>query len=389
LPRNVRLQANSPSQGSQWLPSRPHSSDEKNPMKTALLLLTSLFAFQNPQSPGRIEVTRTDGETMTGTLLSLKDGKAKLQVSILGGTMVVTHPVSDFEPASILRMELTANPPSGYDAHFAMAKRAADLGLRTRAGDQARAAVAAAKGAADFEQKQKAVRAWAADALEMMVRDAVAAGQHAEARRCLELLTTRMTDQRNEEQLDAIAASVEGLETKQREDQAAKRQAKLDAQQREKVDGKLKPILANVEKGNKAYGQGVRKNTTVASTKLCEEAVEHFKKAYHALNTLVEKNPDDEHLAAAAASIGKEIHDNGIRAALHAANMLCTQSDFKKAAEWTQKVINFDPDNEEAKEMARVVAAAAADAGEEWRWGWTIGDIGRVGVGPTPHGRNR
>jgi tetratricopeptide (TPR) repeat protein len=357
-------------------------------MKTALLLLTSLFAFQNPRSPS-IEVTRTDGETMTGTLLALDNGKAKMQVNILGGTMVVSHPLTDFEPASILRLELAAKPPSGFDGHFAMAKRAADLGLRTRAGDQARAAIAAVKGSADFEQKQKEVRGWAAGALEKMVHDAVAVGNRAEARRCLELLTTRLSDQRTEEQLDAIATVVEGLEGKQKEEQAAKRQQKIDEQQRQKIDGKLKPIAENVEKGNKAYGQGVRKNTTVASAKLCEQAVEHYKKAYQALNALVEKNPDDEHLASAAVSIGKEIHDNGIRAALHAANMLCTQSDFKKAAEWTQKVINFDPENEEAKEMARVVAAAAADAGEEWRWGWNIGDIGRVGVGPTPHGRNR
>ncbi len=362
-------------------------------MKLALLLLAPLLLLQNPQdattpASSSIEVTRTDGETMTGTVVSLADDKVKMRVVILGGTMVVSHPLSDFEPASAFRIQLTANPPKDFDGHFAMAKKAAELGVRARAGDQARAAIAAAKGAPDFEQKQKEVRTWAAGALEKMIRDHVARGEAKEARHCLELLTTRLHDQRTEEQLGAVATTVEELEAKVKQEQTTKRQARLDQKQRESIERHLKPLESDVQKGTKAYQDALRKTQTVASTKLCEQAIEHYKKAYHGLNALVEKNPDDATLAAAAATLGREIHDNGIRAALHAAQMLCVQSDYKKAMDWTQKVLTFDPGNADAKAMANTIATAAADSGDDWRWGWTIGDIGRVGHGGGRGGRN-
>jgi tetratricopeptide (TPR) repeat protein len=122
--------------------------------------------------------------------------------------------------------------------------------------------------------------------------------------------------------------------------------------------------------------------------RLCEQAIEQLKKAYRALNELVEKNPDDSHLAGAAGPLGKEIHDTGIRAALHAAQMLCVQTDYKNAMEWTNKVIAFDPENTEAKEMQKMIIMAQAD-GDDWRWGWTIGDIGKVGTGPRPTPRKQ
>lgn len=361
-------------------------------MKTALLLLAPLLLLQNPQDAATtpsstIEVTRTDGESMTGTVLSLTNDKVKMRIVVLGGTMVVSHPLSDFEPASVFRIQLTANPPKDFDGHFAMAKKAAELGVRVRAGDQARAAIAAAKGAPDFEQKQKQVRGWAADALEKMIRDAVGKGDAKEARHCLELLTTRLNDQRTEQQLDAVAAAVEDLEGQRKQEQVSKRQARLDEKQRQSIERHLKPLETDVEKGTKAYKEALRKTATGASTKLCEQAIEHYKKAYHGLNALVEKNPDDAQLAGAAASLGKEIHDNGIRAALHAAQMLCVQSDYKNAMEWTQKVLAFDPGNADAKAMASTITTAAADSGDDWRWGWTIGDIGKVGTGGSK-GRN-
>jgi tetratricopeptide (TPR) repeat protein len=355
-------------------------------MKTALLLVAALLALPLAQDPGpaAIDVKRTDGETMIGTVLSLQDGKVKMRVSILGGSMVVTHRLTDFDPPSAFRIELAANPPKDFDGHFAMAKRAAELGLRTRAGAQARAAVAATKGLPDAEAKQNQVRAWGADALEKMAMAAVTAGDRFEARRCLELLTTRLPDQRTEQQLETIASAVEGLEQKVKQDEADRRQKRLDDKQRAQIQRQLKPIEDHVAKGMKTYGEAVRKTSTTASANLCETAVQHFRKAYDALAGLVDKNPDDELLASAATTIGKEIHDYGIRAALHGAQMLCTQSDYKQAMEWTQKVLAFDPGNADAKAMVNTITLAAADSGDDWRWGWTIGDIGRVGDGPRP-----
>jgi len=73
----------------------------------------------------------------------------------------------------------------------------------------------------------------------------------------------------------------------------------------------------------------------------------------------------------AATSASPKFHDNGIRAALHAANMLTVQSDFKGAMEWANKILAFDPDNAEAKEMVRTIQVAAAAAGDTWGWGWS------------------
>jgi hypothetical protein len=145
-----------------------------------------------------------------------------------------------------------------------------------------------------------------------------------------------------------------------------------------------------VAKGNDEYQKAVRKSrSTVAATKLCETAISHYKKAYNSLNELVEKFSDDEHLSGEAQSIGQEIHDNGIRAALQAANMLCIQSDYKGAMDWTQRILAFDPQNAEAKQMAQTITMAQATASDDWAWGWTIGHIGQVGQGPVGHPRNR
>ena len=350
-------------------------------MKAVLLaavLLGISPTLQQPQDAAAnattLELQRNDGETVTGTLVGVADGKVKLRVPVLGGTMQVTHDLADYDTKSLFRIELAANPPKDFEGHFAMAKRAAELGLRDRAGGQARAAVAAAKTAPDVKEKTAKVRAWAADALEKMVRDQVAAGNLKEARHALQLLTARLPEQRTEEQLDAIAALVEDLDGRRQQDAAAKRQQKLDEKQRAAIDQKLKPITADFEKGTKNYKEAVRKSgSTVASAKLCASAIDNYKKAYKALEALVEKNPDDAQLAAVATSLGRQMHDNAIRAALHAANMRCIQGDYKDAIDWTQKVLAFDPENEQAKQMMQTIAIAQADDGD-WVWGWRIVD---------------
>jgi hypothetical protein len=67
------------------------------------------------------------------------------------------------------------------------------------------------------------------------------------------------------------------------------------------------------------------------------------------------------------------IHDEGIAAALHAANMLTVRSDYKGAMDWAQRVLAFDPDNEEAKDMVETITIAEAAASSDWGWRWTLG----------------
>ena len=39
-----------------------------------------------------------------------------------------------------------------------------------------------------------------------------------------------------------------------------------------------------------------------------------------------------------------------------------------------QRVLQFDPDNAEAKQMLDTVQLAEAEASGDWRWGWRIVD---------------
>lgn len=345
------------------------------------LLFTTLagtVAAQGDQTAEKepsLYLKNKSGEVVAGKLRGLQGDKVRINTSVLGGSMTVTLDLDDFEPASVLSILRAANPPKDFDSHFAMARKAAELGLLTSAGKEARSALESVKGADDFEQKRATVRKWAADALEKMIADAIAAEDLPQARECLKLLTTRLADQRSEERLDAIAASVEGLDQagKQKKDDA--RRAKLDAKVRASNEKKLEAIVKEVEKGDKDYRSAIRKSgSTTASKNLCEDAIAHFKKAYQDLGKLLGDNPDDGDLAAAAAPISRQIHSQGIAAALHAANMLCVRSDYKGAMDWAQRVIKFDPENQEAKEMVKTIIAAEADSSEVWGWTWpTVG----------------
>ncbi len=338
----------------------------------------STLVAQNDQAAGTeksLYLKTKSGEVVSGKFRGINGEKVRIATSVLGGTMTVTHDLDDFEAASVFTVLMAAKPPADFDSHFAMARKAAELGLLNSAGKQARSALETVKGAADFDGKRAEVRKWAAEALEKMINDAVADQDTPLAKDCLKLLTTRLADQRSEEQLDAIAASVEGLERAVKQKKEDDRQAKLDAKVRASNEKKLQAIVKDVERGEKDYSSAIRKSgSTTASKNLCESAIGHFKKAYQALGKLVADHPDDSDLAAAAAPITQQIHNQGIAAALHAANMLCVRSDYKNAMEWAQKVIAFDPDNKEAKEMVKLITAAEADASDNWGWTWpTVG----------------
>jgi hypothetical protein len=348
-------------------------------MKTTLLLL-SLFALP-PQEPSTLSLAYLDGEPFNAKVLEVKGDSVRLKVLVLGGSMQVTRKLADFTPGSVFQIEMSANPPSGFDAHFKMAKRAAELGLVSSAGSEARQAIAAVKEPAEAEAKKKEVRGWAAGALEKMVQDAVAEERLADARHCLKLLATRLNDQRTEEQLDALQTTVDALDERISGKRDAARQAKLDAKTKEQVNSRLQKVRQGLAAGDKSLKEAVAKSrSTVASSNLCEKAIEAYKAAWKTLQDLNEKNGDDADFQRAAAPLSQQLQTNGIRAALHAANVLTVQSDYKGAMDWANRVLAFDPENAEAKEMVRTIQTAAAAASGDWGWGWRV-------VGGTPDPR--
>lgn len=351
-------------------------------MQTALV--TTLFVLLVPQDPKTVSITDTNGERIQVQVLSQDGESVKLKVFVLGGHMQVKRKLADFTPASVFVIERELNPPQGFDGHFAMAKRAVELGLVPQAGAQARAAIESVEDPQQAEARRAEVRGWAAGALEDLLKQAIGDGRTKDARHYLKLLSTRLSEQRSEEQLGALSDMVEALEAKDREAKQAARQAKLDAKVRDDIARKLKPIEKNIEAGDKDQREAIaRSRSTATSARLCEQAIAHYKAAWKALQALVEKHEDDGDLAQTAAAMGTRLHDSAIAAALHAANMLTVQSNYKGALEWTDRILAFDAGNAEAKEMRRTIQIAEAAASSQWGWDWGI-----VGGQPRPDPKN-
>ncbi|HEX5052514.1 MAG TPA: hypothetical protein VFZ65_12125 [Planctomycetota bacterium] len=350
-------------------------------MKTPLLFLLLPVAALAAQESPTIDATMKDGRTERIQPLELNGDKARFRVFVLGGEMVVTRKLSDFSPDSAFRFEVATRKPDSFEDHFDMAKKAADLDLLPPAGAQARQAIEKVKGTPEEAANTAKVRAWAADTLETKLRAAIAAADLAKAKQLLKLLTTRLSDQRTEESLAALAESVDGLSQKAAEGERVSRQEKLDAKARDAIEKRLKPIYERIEKGDKYQTAGISQSRkTVQATRQCEQSIDAYKAAWKATQELAEKYPDDEELAKEVAAIGSRLQTSAIRSALHAANMLVVQSDYKGAMDWTGRVLRFDPDNAEAQAMVRTIQVAEAAASSQWGWGWTLGG----GAPPVP-----
>jgi tetratricopeptide (TPR) repeat protein len=351
-------------------------------MKTALLSLSLCFPLL-AQAPPTMSLTYKDGDMCNAQVVELKGGEVKLKVFVLGGSMQITRKLDDFAPLSAYAIELAAHKPETFDDHFAMARRAVDAGLVPQAGMQARAAIEAVQDKAQVEAKRTEVRTWAADSLEKLLKIAVDGGRVTDAQHYLKLLSTRLPDLRSPEQLGELEDLVEALEVQKNSQQQTQRQQKAGAKTRTDIEQKLEPIQKKVAEGDKNTNQAIKtSNNTTTSVNFCEKAIDCYKSAWKALQALVEQNPDDADLARSAEAIGKHVQENGIRAALHAANMLTVRSDYKGAMDWCNRVLAFDPGNAEAKEMVRTIQIAEAAASSQWGWGWDV-------VGNPPPGNQR
>lgn len=355
-------------------------------MKTALLLAT-LLALPS-QDPKTVTLAYAQGGTVTAQVLGVDGDNAKLKVVLLGGAMEVTRPLADFTASSVFTIEREAAQPKDFDGHFKLAKRAAELELIKQTGNCCRAAVASVKDTPKADEKRNEVRAWAAGALEGLIGKAVTEGRLKDAQHYLQLLTTRLAEQRTEEQLEALAATVGELKASDQQAQQAKRQEKMDATARTTIEGRMKPIYKNIEAAEKKQVEAVRKSgKTVESTNLSEAAIALYKKAWKSLQDLVEKFPRDEELAREAEVLGAQMQADAIAAALHAATMMTVQSDYKGARDWVGKVLTLEPENADAKALMQTIIMAESDDGDIWDWGSRI--VGGGGSRPHPDPRGR
>jgi hypothetical protein len=346
-----------------------------------MLLLAPLclaLLGMSPQGPATITVSGLDGEVLTAQVVEIRGDKVRLKTAILGGTMTVSRNLADFTPLSVFRIGMAATPPNDFASHFAMARKAGELRLLYPAGSEARAAVDSVQDPAEREQKRVEVRTWAADTLETMVHEAIHDERADDAHHCLKLLSTRLPELRSEGQLDELAGAVAALDDRVTEARRVTRRAQLDAKETAVVDRALERIRERLTQGDTFAREAIRKSgSTVAAGKLCKRAVASYEAGAKDLAALVEKHDDEPLLAKEATLLAQQFQDHGVRAALHAANLLTVQSDYKGAMEWATSVLAYDPDNGEAKEMIRTIQLAAAAAGSAWHWGWsTVGSGG-------------
>ena len=335
-----------------------------------LVFFVSSTTARAQEDAKTIAVQYKNGTNARVQVLGMEGDKVTLRILVFSGSMELKKRLSDFEPESGFRVEVEATKPTTYEAHLALAKKAAELQLLQPAGAQARAAVAAVAGKSDEEAKTQAVRAWGADTLEGWLHEAVRKEDLRDSEHFLKLLSTRLSDQRTEAQLDVLAGEVSGLRQKARDWRKAERQAKLDARARKAIDRKLEPIRGNSDRGDKLYRQAIAKSRqTTQSANLAEKAIASYRKAWRALESLQKKNKNDDYLAKEAEGIASHIRENAIQSALHTANMLCVRSDYKGALGWTAKILAFDPGNAEAKQLVQTIQIASA-ADSEWGWGW-------------------
>jgi hypothetical protein len=337
----------------------------------AIALLVLLAQDSDP-----ISVRRTNGTISEVEVLGLEGDLATLQMKVLDGSMRVRRRLSDFEPRSAFRIALTATQPDSFEAHFELAKVAADFRLADRAGDQARAAIDAAADSEDAEVKALEVRSWAADTLVVWLEEAIDSGDQRGAVEYLELLSTRLADQRSEEELDTLVVKVDALEEEAEARRQAERQARLDERARADLERRLRPIRSNIETGDRRLRDAIAQSRrTSRSVSLASQAIDAYRSAWRAAEALRDQNPDDAALGAEVESMGLHIHEHGVQAALHAANMLTVQSDYVGAREWAEKVLAFDSGNVEAREMLRTIQISDA-ASTDWAWGWGRGGRG-------------
>jgi hypothetical protein len=329
-----------------------------------IALLSSAIASE------RVGIETKTGKVVTAEVLSLRDGTVELKVFGFGGEAIVKRSLDVFVPESVFVIELAAADPKTFDAHFALAQRAAELDLLPQAGAQARAAMELAGTGEAGDANRKKVHAWAADALEKMIHAAVSANDHDRASHALHLLTTKVPEQRTEAQLAAITEKVESLQVAARAKLAADRAAKRDAQKKAEVEKSLAPIHEAIARGDKHFAKAVaQSNDTTSSARSCEAAVEAYKLAWKGTHTLVARYANDMDVQNELGELSDTIESSALRAALHAANVLTSQSDYVGARNWVNRILKHDPGNAEAKEMLQTIQLAEADS-RDYRFRW-------------------
>ena len=343
-------------------------------MLIRVLLPFAFFAFSiSAQDPGLVSLQLKTKETLHAKVLDVQGDKVTLRISMMGGEGTVKRKIADFTPEAQMTVYAAANKADTADAHWALAKQAANLDLIKEAGRELRAAVKAAEKEADGKAKITEIEKWAAERVSKLFDKAIADKDLEAARHYLKILATRLADHVDEEKLAQHFDRLQAAERTVQEDQdktaeQAVREASANVRTKE-----FAPIYKQVEAGDKHAREGLKNaRKTVAAVNCHEKAIDSYRSAWKATQKLLEENEGKDAIHEEASRLANRIRNSAIQSALHAANALVLQSNYREATEWAGKILAVDPMNAEAKEMMRTIQLADAAASGEWRWGWQV-----------------
>lgn len=326
-------------------------------------------------SSDRITVTYLDGRATTVEVLELRGSSVRVRSQIYGGSVVHLARLDQFEPMSRYRLTLAAGQPTSFEQHFAIAKAAGGWRLLPQTAMHLRSALVAAQEAENAAELQEQVRDWAATWLETIVQESIAAGDLREAERRLEILCSRLADKCSEERVEQLAVEIDALRAKQEAARSQQRQQRLQERERNEIEGRMQPIMAQVEAGDRSMREAMRHaRRTVQTTRLAGAAMDAYRAAWVEAQVLLKRYPDHEALAAELAALAISLQERSVKAALHAATAQTMQSNFRSALNWVDRALEIDPENAESKELQRTILVASAAAGG-WGWGWGWGGM--------------
>ncbi len=334
------------------------------------LFMTSLLVLGLESSPESFRVSFKDGRQARVQVLDVEDGVAHLKVFALGGHAEVRRELDSLQPRSAFEVERAASEASTFEEHFALAQKAMNYGLVVSAGQHLETALSLIPDHPQLTAKEREVRVWAANELKQLTAQAIEQNDTRRASNLLEILTTRFAEHADQERLEDLACGVDHLRHQSEFDsQESIHSVAASSSEARDIQKRSEQVRELTERGDerlrRAYAVSA---STRESERLSRQAIEDYESAWKLVQELASDYPDHGQLQGMVLDLGQRYEADVIRASLHAASVLTTQTDYPGAEEWVRKVLQIDPENVNAKEMLRHIQLANA-AAWPWRWG--------------------
>src|SRR5262245_41389356 len=261
----------------------------------ALLSLACLALPIVAQDSDLVALQLKTKETLHARVLEVQGDKATLRISMMGGEATVKRKLADFAPDSQMTILTLASKTDSVDSHWDLAKKAVGLGLVKEAGRELRAAIKVAEKDADGKAKIPAIEKWAAGELSKLFDKALADKDLVQARHYLKILSTRLADQVEEDDLakcfDRLLAADRSVE----EDGQKAADQKVREAAASVLAKEFAAITKKVDEADKNVREGLKNaRRTVTAVEFQEKAIALYRSAWQATQKLLQDNANND-----------------------------------------------------------------------------------------------